>query len=351
MDSLSQAVLGASIVAAAVPATQRRLGLLAGAILGTVPDLDTLIVPLFTQAPVSLFTWHRGPSHALWLLLLLALLLWWALKKISPAVRQAPRAWLIATALALITHPLLDAFTVYGTQLWWPTSSSPVMWASLFIIDPLYTLPLLVGVLAVLLGGPKRWAFFTVVTGLVLSTAYIGWSHISRSISSHAVAHSLQQQGLGGAPYLLIATPFNTLLWRVVVITEQGHAVGYRSIFDGDKTLQLSHYPSQPALLQEQIAINPEVARLAWFTSGFINAEVRDRQLIINDLRMGTEGHFTFAFEVAQNVAPDGAAPQWQSHQVAPMVKRSGSMAAAMNKEWQATWGRIVQSWRERSAS
>lgn len=348
MDSLSQAVLGASIVAAAVPAKQRRLGIAAGAFLGTMPDLDTLIVPLFTQAPVGLFTWHRGPSHALWLLLLLALLMWWGVKKVSPAVRQAPMAWLIATALALITHPILDAFTVYGTQLWWPLPSNPVMWASLFIIDPLYTLPLLLGVIAVLWGGPKRWAFHAVVAGLVLSTAYIGWSQLSRHISSNAVHYSLQAQGLGDAPYLLMATPLNTVLWRVVVMTEQGHAVGYRSIFDGDKPLQLSHFPSHPELLKEQLASNPEAQRLAWFTSGFINAEVRGDRLVINDLRMGTEGNFTFAFEVARNTAPEGAAPQWQTTSPAPMVRRSDSMANNMQKEWQATWGRIVQSWRER---
>lgn len=94
MDSLSQAVLGASVVAAAIPAHQRRAGLLAGAALGTLPDLDTLVLPLFTQAPVNLFTWHRGPSHALWLLVLLGVLIWAAGRKLSPTIRQAPMGWL-----------------------------------------------------------------------------------------------------------------------------------------------------------------------------------------------------------------------------------------------------------------
>ena len=40
--------------------------------------------------------------------------------------------------LALITH-LLDAFTVHGTQLWWPLPVRPTMWSTVFIIDPLYT--------------------------------------------------------------------------------------------------------------------------------------------------------------------------------------------------------------------
>ena len=55
----------------------------------------------------------------------------------------------------LITHPLLDATTVYGTQLWLPFTNHPVGVGSLFVIDPLYTLPLLVGVMLAL---AWRWA-------------------------------------------------------------------------------------------------------------------------------------------------------------------------------------------------
>ena len=49
------------------------------------------------------------------------------------------------------THVLLDCFTVYGTQALWPLPLPPVGWATIFIIDPLYTLPLAGGVLAALL--------------------------------------------------------------------------------------------------------------------------------------------------------------------------------------------------------
>src|SRR5690606_15668561 len=56
-------------------------------------------------------------------------------------VAQAPRRWFWAIQLALVTHPLLDAFTVYGTQLLWPLPLHPVMWASVFIIDPLRGAP------------------------------------------------------------------------------------------------------------------------------------------------------------------------------------------------------------------
>ena len=62
------------------------------------------------------------------------------------------RRWWLAMALALVTHPLLDAMTVYGTQLLLPFTHTPYAVGSVFIIDPLYTLPLLLGVLLALLG-------------------------------------------------------------------------------------------------------------------------------------------------------------------------------------------------------
>src|SRR5690606_24252465 len=116
----------------------------AGAVLGTLPDLDVFWFSLTKSDFVTTVTWHRGPSHSLFVLALLGLLLWMLARRFIPAVRAMPRPWLWAVLLALLTHPVLDAFTVYGTQLLWPVPGKPIMWSTIFIIDPLYTLPLLV---------------------------------------------------------------------------------------------------------------------------------------------------------------------------------------------------------------
>ncbi|MGB3392755.1 MAG: metal-dependent hydrolase, partial [Stenotrophomonas sp.] len=140
MDSLSQIVLGGAVAAVIAPAGQRRAALLAGAALGTLPDLDGLLIAAFTGDPISLMTVHRSFSHSLFVLPLLGTLVWWLYRRFGHGrVASAPVRWWWATVLALVTHPLLDAFTVYGTQLWWPLMPHPVMWSSVFIIDPLYT--------------------------------------------------------------------------------------------------------------------------------------------------------------------------------------------------------------------
>ncbi|RZS35275.1 metal-dependent hydrolase [Corticibacter populi] len=339
MDSLSQAVLGASVMAAVLPARQRRKGLAAGALLGTVPDLDTFIVPLFSQTPVDIFTWHRGPSHALWLLLLLGWLLWWLLRRRVPAVQQAPNAWLLGSVLALLTHPLLDAFTVYGTQLWWPSSSHPVMWSSLFIIDPLYTLPLLLGVVLAWIGGARRWAGRALLAGLVISTAYIGWSQLSRHWTDRIVATGLAEQGLADAPRLLVNTPLNTMLWRIIVMTPQGYAIGHRSIFDGDAPLQLQHHASEMPLVRQLAGDNPEIQRLLWFTSGFMAADITDGRLVLRDLRMGTEGSYFFSFAVArQQPIMHGQQAPWQSITPAQAVAGPRQMRQQVEQTWQRLW-------------
>ena len=127
MDSLSQIVLGGAVAAAVVPASHRRAALVAGAVLGTLPDLDSLPISLLTQDPVALMTWHRSVTHSLLVLPFVAWAIWAFFRKRGGRVAQAPRPWFWAILLALVTHPLLDAFTVYGTQLWWPLPVSPTM--------------------------------------------------------------------------------------------------------------------------------------------------------------------------------------------------------------------------------
>jgi inner membrane protein len=173
MDSLSQAALGAAV---AVAAMGRRTALWRaaafGAVAGTLPDLDVFID--HGDAVLNMVL-HRAETHALFWLTLFSLPLGWGMAALA---RERPqwRRWWLAAWLALITHPLLDAMTIYGTQLFLPLSSTPVGVGSLFIIDPAYTLPLLIGTLAATVLGRRAAALRVNAAGLALSTAYIGWS-------------------------------------------------------------------------------------------------------------------------------------------------------------------------------
>jgi len=308
MDSLTQIVLGSAVVAAIVPAPERRAALLAGAALGTLPDLDTLPLMLLTDNPVIQMTAHRSISHSLLILPLLGSLIAWLFWRFGNGrVKAHPWRWWLAIVLALVTHPVLDAFTVYGTQLFWPFGGHPLMFSSVFIIDPLYTLWLLVACLVAWYCSRQILVQRVLLTGLLLSSAYLGWSLFARQQVEQAAQQALRPLGLAEAPRLSLPLPLSTLLWRVLVMTEEGYLIGDRSLLSDKGTMHFTHYPSDTGALRE-VADLPAVQMLAWFNRGFMRARVENDELVLSDLRMGMEPNYNFNFVVARR--QDG---HWQA--------------------------------------
>jgi inner membrane protein len=296
MDSLTQAVLGASVAGLCAPAGHRRKALVLGATLGTLPDLDVLID---YGDPVSNFTYHRGFSHSLFVLAPFSILLWLALRRWWAPVRDAPLAWLAAIFLTLMTHPLLDAHTVYGTQLWWPMTMPPTMWSTIFIIDPLYTLPLLIGVIAAALWPARRQAAAILRAGVVLSTLYIGWSWTAKLIVEDHAKDALADMGLRGAPMFSVPTPLNTVLWRVVALTDDGYVEGFDSLLLNEGAMQFRRFGSDTEALDAASGVRA-VARLRWFARDFLRATVDNDRLALSDLHMGQEPDYVFTHVVAE---------------------------------------------------
>ena len=350
MDSLTQILLGGAVAAAIAPARHRRAALLAGAALGTLPDLDAVPLMLLSDDPVVRMTVHRSVSHSLFVLPLLGWALWWLFKRFGNGrVADAPTRWFWAIQLVLVTHPLLDAFTVYGTQLWWPLMPPPTMWSSVFIIDPLYTLWLLIACVAAFFLRERIAAQRLLVAGLVLSTAYLGWSLLAKSLVDREAGRSLAAMGLADTPRFSVPMPFNTLLWRVVAMTPSGFVEGERSLVADDGPMQFRGHPSNVQALREAAAI-PAVQRLTWFNHGFMKAQLRDGVLVLSDLRMGAEPDYTFNFAVAERdgdtwraIAPQQLRWPWQArHQLGAMWTRIWSQparaqAAASSGETPAT--------------
>jgi inner membrane protein len=300
MDSLSQIVLGGALAAAIAPAGHRRAALLAGAALGTLPDLDSLVIPLLTDNPVDLMTWHRSVSHSLFVLPVLATLIWWLFRRFGHGrVAEAPARWFWSIQLALVTHPLLDAFTVYGTQLWWPIPVSPTMWSSVFIIDPLYTLWLLIACAVAWVARERLLAQRALVAALVLSSAYLGWSLVAKHRVDRAADEALAAMGLAEAPRFSVPMPFNTLLWRVVAMTPGGYVEGERSLVADRGPMRFRAHASDADAMRA-VAEVPAVQRLRWFNHGFMKARVVDGRVMVSDLRMGLEPDYIFNFAVAE---------------------------------------------------
>ena len=327
MDSLTQAVLGAAIGGAIAPPGSRRKALVVGAALGTLPDLDVVID---YGGAVENFTYHRGFSHSLFVLALVSVLLWLVLRRWWAPVRDAPYRWLALISLALLTHPLLDAHTAYGTQLFWPLEPHPTMWATLFIIDPLFTLPLLVGVIVAAARPCAPSSDTALRAALSMCVLYIAWSWMAQGIVKSNVERALADLNLEDAPVFLTPTPFNTLLWRVVVMTDDGYLEGFDSLVVDEGNMQFVAYLSDRQALDEASDVWA-VARLRWFSRDFMKARVVDDRLLLADLRMGTEPIYVFTHVVA---ARDN--PHWVAipTELLPVSYDSSALAGTWERIW-----------------
>lgn len=301
MDSVSQLLLGASVAVAVmgrkVPVWQ---AVTVGAVCGTLPDLDVFIDH---GDAIRNMTLHRTESHALFWLTLVSPALGWLVSRLCRQPHMFPRWW-GAVWLALITHPLLDLTTVYGTQLALPFTDRPFAIGSLFIIDPLYTLPLLVGVIAALVWRQTRGYRWNSL-GLGLSSLYLLWSMVAQGWVTHQIEQQLAQREERVLRLLVTPTAFNTLQWRVVVMTADHYQEGFYSLLNADHPLTLTKHDNGRALYQ-QFSTNWYVQRVAWFSRGFYAMKRVGEHITITDLRMGEEPNYSFTFDLGPEPLKNG---------------------------------------------
>ena len=300
MDTVTQVALGAAVGETVLG---RKVGWRApvwGGLCGLAPDLD-ILWPF--ADPVAAFTWHRGYSHSFAALVLATPLVAWAAARIHPATRGHWRGWLLLAFLALVTHPILDCFTMYGTQVLLPFSDLPVSWPTIFVVDPLFSVPLIIGVAAAQVGRGRRPGHGGRSrlndAGLALA---VGWLACTAAIKAHVdrvTEASLPEAGV--TRWFTTPSPFNSVLWRVVAMTGEGRYLeGYYSLLDAERKVSFASRPDGHALL-DPLREEAPVARLTWFSRGFFaGRELANGEIAISDLRMGLEGSFVYSFVVGR---------------------------------------------------
>jgi inner membrane protein len=328
MDSLTQIALGAAVGEAVAGRQTGRRALLWGAVCGTLPDLDVFI-PLGDA--VRDFTYHRSASHSLIVLAVLTPLIVWLILKIHPGTATQRRRWYLLVYLVFATHVLLDSFTVYGTQIFWPVLTTPMTWSTIFIIDPLYTVPLLLGITAAIISARRySWGHTANTVGLVLSTGYLLWT-VGAKFHVQQLAHTaLQQHDIAGVKVLTTPTPFNSLLWRILAVDDTHYYEGFYSVLDDDITIQFQQYPRSIDLI-ESLRDSWPVQRLQWFTKDFIAAALINDNIVLTDLRMGFEPDYVFRFKVGEMSNPHPVPAPVERFNNAPDFKR-------LSLVWQRIW-------------
>ena len=314
MDSVTQAVLGGTVTYAVLGRKIGKRAMLYGAALGTLPDLDVFID---FGGPVENMTYHRGVSHSFFVQLLVTPILAWLMTRFD---RASWRRWCVAIYLCFVTHTLADMFTVYGTQMFWPFTDYPFAHAILFIVDPIYTLPLIAAFIGVLVMRSDSTARKLNASALIFTTAYLVWSLGAKAWVDQRMQDQLAAQGIQAEVFESSPAPLTTLLWRGVAVQGDQYFELYTSVFDRADQVSIRRYP------RGAVALAPfweawRVERLRWFTKGQYSLWRQDNRLYLADLRMGSHGAYVFNFEVARQTDEEWVLGDFSQVQAPPRME------------------------------
>jgi inner membrane protein len=351
MDSLTQLTLGAAVGEAVLGKKVGNRAMLWGAIGGTVPDLD--VFANMAADEISALAFHRAITHSFvfagiaplilgWLIhrvykrekvgasmglaaiSLLALVglgslgmpipLWevtktaatvtaaivffpllaWGVRSLrgKPAYEEATHwEWTKLFFWAIFTHPLLDACTTYGTQLFQPFLDYRVAFNNISVADPAYTLPFLLLLLAALIAGRKRQRLRTAlnIAGLTVSSLYLVWTFYNKYQVHQVFRQSLDREEIVYHRFMTAPTILNNLLWQGIAEGDTAYYHGMYSILDKEAKVQsFTVIPKKHDLLPPE-PHSRDLEVLKWFSDGYFSIMERDSgSLQYNDLRFGS---------------------------------------------------------------
>jgi len=301
MDSLTQIVLGAAVGEAVLGKKVGNRAMFYGAIAGTIPDLD--IISSFFVDTVSALEIHRGFSHSILFSVIFAPIFGFLVSKIDSY--KSIKGWTMLFFWALFTHPILDAHTTWGTQLFSPFDIR-LAFKTIFVIDPLYTLPFLFFLILAMFqkkDSPKRQRYNR--TGLIVSSSYLALTFLLKGLSFYQFTDALEQQNISYQEIDTKPTPLNTVLWVANIKRKDDFLIGDYSFFDKND-IKFSSYPKNHQLIDHLID-NEKMQRMIHISKGWYTILEEEGELLYNDLRFGLLStdedatNFVFQYRIIEN--------------------------------------------------
>ena len=276
MDLLTQGLIGSAVAQSFSESKVQSRAALYGAIAGMAPDLDALISS--STDPLLNLDYHRHFSHSLAFIpvgaSLVALLIW----LISRRRFDFREIWM-ACILGYGTHGLLDACTSYGTHLYWPFALDRISWNLVSIIDPLFSLPLLVltvwGVWRSRIWFPRAAAIFCV--------CYLLFAFGQHRQAESAQSELISERDHNAVRLIIKPSIGNIFLYRSVYLHEGVYYVDAIHIFPG---LSPKIYPGGEVEAYETTKITRGVSRFARLSNDFLCHHPKNIN-VIGDIRYG----------------------------------------------------------------
>jgi inner membrane protein len=189
----------------------------------------------------------------------------------------------------IVTHPILDNFTTYGTQLFLPFSDYRSGFNNIAVADPFYTVPfgiLLIAASFYSRNNKKRNILAWL--SIIVSSAYMLFTIFNKMYINSVVEKTIKEENIQAIRYTTCPSILNNILWSTTIETNDGYFIGQYSWFDKDKKFTLKKFIKDHHLLGEIKTDDYTIDRLKWFSNGYYNVIIRkDGRLQLNDVRFG----------------------------------------------------------------
>ncbi len=289
MDSLTQIVLGAACGEAVLGKKIGNKALLFGAIGGTIPDLDVYVGSLLHHNEIDAMLFHRGFMHSILFSVLAAFLLgWFTYKLYNSGIRLHSTTindWIKLFFWSLFTHPILDCFTPYGTQLFTPFNNHRVAFNNIAVVDPIYTLPFLVCMIVLMFFNRKsNRRMLWLKLGIGISSVYMLLTIGNKFYIDALFRKSMKENKINIERYSTQPAIFNNVLWYGIVETDSSYFVANYSLLDSEnRFLNFKELPKQRDLKPTDFY---DIKNLSWFSNYYYSVyKIKDNEFQYNDLR------------------------------------------------------------------
>jgi inner membrane protein len=293
MDPITQGTVGAAFAQSTANKNNiLRIGVI-GFLAGLAPDLDVLIRS--SNDPILFLEYHRQFSHSLFFIpfgsLIVALLIFPLVKK-----SMSLKTVYIASFLGYATHGLLDACTSYGTQLFWPFSNERVTWNNISIVDPLFTIPILILVGTAIKTRKKLFSFFAI--GWATFYLSLGFVQYERALST---AIELANSRGHNAERLTLKPSFgNLILWKSIYQHEEKFYVDAirtvrSSTWCSGENIRMFDYQYHLPSLDKDSQQRKDIERFRWFSQDYLGFDKEEN--LVTDVRY--------------SMIPNKIAPMW----------------------------------------
>lgn len=274
MDSITQIVLGAACGEAVLGKKIGNKALLFGAIGGTIPDLDVFIGRMLFDNEIQAMAFHRGFMHSLLFAIIGSFLFGWITYKLYNKGKRATttslKNWVLLFFWSILTHPILDCFTPYGTQLFAPFSDYRVAFNNISVADPLYTVPFLVCLIIMMFFNRKKpRRTWWLKAGIYISSAYMILTLINKRHMDSVFKTSFNKAGINYQRFSAQPTILNNILWYAVAETETQYHLTFYSLLDASDTADKIIAVNKNHDIIDMSDKNLQT--LAWFSNEYYN--------------------------------------------------------------------------------